>query len=189
MLKKLLLGSLLAGTAMFIWGFISWMILSWHNPTSLPDSKPLTEAVKATVKEPGVYMLPSMIKADGSKMPNAEHEAQMKAGPLMLAMIRPGSIDRSMGSYMGVGWVTNFVMALVLGLMLSRVPLGYSCLVKLSGMIGLFAGLMAWLPNMNWWEYPASYAVPHIVDSVIMSLIAGSILAKFVVKPGAKCSV
>jgi hypothetical protein len=188
-MKKLLLSSLLGGTVLFIWGFISWAILPWHQPRSIADSKPVTEALRSTVTEPGVYLLPSMVNADGSKKSDAENQAAMKQGPLMLAMIRPGSHDRSMGSYMGVGWAGYVLIALVLALMLSRVPLGYSCLVKLSGMMGLFAGLMAWLPNMNWWEYPAYYTVPHIIDGVIMGLLAGAVIGKFVVQPGAKCSV
>jgi hypothetical protein len=187
MIQKLIIGSLLAGTAMHIIGFISWMVLPWHQPDQLTNTAPLTEAVKTSITQTGVYWLPGMTKPDGTHMTDAECEASMKQGPMMYALIRPGANDRSMGSYISMGWGGCVLMAIVLGLILSRVPLGYACLVKMSGMIGLLISVVSWIPQMNWWDYPVRHVWPYFADNIVMMLVAGAILGRFVKQDGATC--
>jgi hypothetical protein len=186
-LKKLLLGSVLAGTGMFMWGNVSWMMLNWHQPRSLKNEDAVKAAIKAGATEHGLYLLPGHLKSDGTHREMDECQKLMEEGPLMYAMIRPGSTDRSMTSYMIGGLLGQIFLALLLGVILSRVPLGPSCLVKLSCMIGLLGALIQWLPNWNWWSWPPMDWLPYVADSVVTCGIAGFILSKFVAKPGATC--
>lgn len=187
LMKKLLLGSLLASVALFIYGFISFALVGWHDAKPLKNDAVLAKAIKESVTEPGVYMVPSLVRPDGTKMNEEEMMKASQAGPFMLGVVRPGTNDRGMGVYMAISLGIQFVLALLLGFLLSKTNLGYSCMVKMGGGIGLFAALASWLPPWNWYEYPMSYAAPYFVDGLLQGIIASAILGKFIVKPGAKC--
>lgn len=170
---------------MFLWGYISWTALSWHTPLGFKNEAAVAEVLKANAPEKGVYTLPGPLHADGSKRSDEEWMKLTNQGPMMQAMIRTGQSQRPMISLILAGLVYHILMALVLGIILMRVPLGYSCLVKMSGMIGVFAALIGWIPAMNWFEYPFSHWGPYLADYVIQGLLAGAILGKFLVKKGA----
>ncbi len=187
-MKKLLLGSLLAGLALFLYGFVSFAVLRWHHPKPVEDEAALAKAITSTVREKGVYMIPGQVKPDGTHRSSEEWMHASADGPYMLAVIRPGASKRPMVSFLAAGLVLNVGLALLLGFILGRTKLGYPCMVKMGGAIGLFSALAGWLPAANWYEYPFSYWGPFLADHVLQGLLAAAIVGKFVVKPGASCS-
>jgi hypothetical protein len=188
MVKKLLLGSLIAGFAMFMWGFVSWMALSWHQPRSVKNEQAVLEVLKANVTEHGLYMVPGALNADGSHKSEEEWMKQTAAGPVMSGVIRPGANHRSMASYMGWGFATQWFCALLVGLMISRVPMPYPCIIKLCAMLGVLITAVNHLPNINWYDFPVNDIWPFLVDNVVTMTLAGAILGRFVGGSGASCS-
>jgi len=183
-MKRLLLGAVVAGFALFVYGFVSFAVLSWHDPKPLKDEGPLAAAIRATVTEPGMYMVPSPVKPDGSHRGEDEWMAATSKGPYMLAMIRPGENRRPMVSYMAASLVWNIGLALLLGLILQRTGASYCRMMCLGAAIGLFAALSNWLPASNWYEYPLSYWAPYVVDQVIQGVLIAAIVGRFL---RAKC--
>lgn len=180
---KLILGSLLAGLAIFIYGFVSFGVLKWHHPKSLKTDAAVVEAVKAAAPEPGMYLIPSQLRADGSHRSEAEWMQASAEGPFVLAMIRPGANRRPMVSYMTAAFTYAVIQALLLGLILRRARLGYGPTVALGALIGLFVAASSWLPASNWYEYPVGYWAPYVVDYVVQGVLASAILGKFVLAP------
>ena len=142
-LRGLIVGSLLAGVGMFMWGNVSWMVLKWHSARTLKGEDGLKAALVAGATEPGMYQLPGLVDAQGKERTMEECQAEMMKGPLMIAMIRPGADTRPMASYMVGGFVTQVVLALLLGLILAQVNMTYGKLVMFSGLIGLLGGAAA----------------------------------------------
>ena len=179
---KLVLGAFFAAILMFVYGFVSHAVLPWHAPADLKDDRALAQAVKASVTEPGMYMVPSRLRPDGTHLSEEQWMKAADEGPFMLAMIRPAPSKRPMASYMAASFVYNILLALLLGLILRQINAGFFGTVGASAMIGLFSGLSNWLPASNWYGYPAVWWVPYVVDGVLEGILAGAVLAAFVRK-------
>lgn len=178
-MKRLLFGSILAGFALFVYGFLSFAVLSWHDPKPLKDDRPLAAAIQASVTEPGMYMVPSQVRPDGSHLGEDEWMAASSKGPYMLAMIRPGENRRPMVSYMAASLVWNICLAFLLGLILRSTGASYCGMLCLGAAIGLFAALSSWLPASNWYEYPLRYWAPYVPDQVIQGTLVAAIVGRF----------
>ena len=62
MVKQIIIGGIVGGIALFMWGFISWVVLSWHYGTVRQDAG-VMEVVKNIddhLPETGVYYFPPM---------------------------------------------------------------------------------------------------------------------------------
>jgi hypothetical protein len=110
-----------------------------------------------------------------------------KAGPFLLGSMRPGKINRPMASYMAAGFVVALLQSGILVLILNKVKLGYRCSIILSGFIGLFTAVAAWLPAWNWFGYPLDYIWPYALDYVAQGILAGAVIGRFTCNPNAKC--
>ena len=178
-MKRLCIGAVLAGLALFVYGFVSFAVLSWHNPKPLKDERPLMAAIQASVTEPGVYMVPNQVKPDGVHRQQDEWMAASSEGPFMLAVIRPGASRRPMVSYMAASLVLNVGLAFLLGLILRRTGASPCRMVCLGASIGLFAALSNWLPAANWYEYPLRHWAPYVADQTIQGALVGAIVGWF----------
>src|SRR5947207_2767946 len=60
MTKKILLGGVVGGIVLFIWGALAWMVLPLHTPhvKTLPNESAVTAAIKGNVTETGLYFFP-----------------------------------------------------------------------------------------------------------------------------------
>ncbi len=62
MMKRLLLGGFLGGAMLFLWGFISWAVMTWHFDTIWQDDgvMALVDDIEEHLPESGVYYFPPM---------------------------------------------------------------------------------------------------------------------------------
>ena len=67
-MKNLIVPSLLAAIAVFIWTAISWMALGWHNVDmkSISDTA-LAKQMQTSMTEPGIYIYPGY-EASGQEL-------------------------------------------------------------------------------------------------------------------------
>lgn len=177
---KLIFGAVLSAVVLFVYGFVSFAVLPWHEPRDLKDDSALTQAIRNSVTEDGVYMVPGRLRPDGSHLDEEQWMKASEQGPFMLAMIRPGGSRRPMISYFAANFVYNVALALLLALILRQISADFFGTVGAAALIGLFAGLSNWLPASNWYEYPPVWWVPYVVDGVLQGILAGSVLAPFI---------
>ncbi len=178
-MKRLLIASLVAALVWFVYGFLSWTAFKWHDPKPVKDDTALTAAIKSSITETGVYIVPSKVKPDGTHRTDEEWMQVSDAGPFMHAVIRPGSVKRPMISYLAANYVFNVLIVFVLASVLQKTGLrGMAPLASLGAFIGLFGALANWLPNFNWFGFPPSYWLPTVIDQVIQGAAAGAIIGK-----------
>ncbi len=79
MTKKVLLGSVLGGLALFVWGFISHMLLPLGEVgiKVMPNEEPVMAAMSESLSEPGFYFFPG---AGGHEM-TQEWTEKYRQGP------------------------------------------------------------------------------------------------------------
>jgi ABC-type antimicrobial peptide transport system permease subunit len=186
MKKSVLLGGLLGGIVVFIWGAISWMALPLHNATLLKfkDEAAVTAVVAANAPAAGVYLLPNAhadVAGMTAEQRKAREEAAMKqwgAGPTALVAVRLGGVT-SMTLFLIVGLLTNVVAGLLVAWLASKTSGAYWGKVGFVVVIALVAGLLTNLPEWNWWGFSTSFTAVAFVDHVVGWFLGGLVIAKF----------
>ena len=169
-MKRTVLLSVVAGIVLFVWGFISWAVLPWHNMVAnkFVNEAAISQALKDNSPQRGVYYLPYSEEDHGPKQVGA------------FVNVLPQGTEMNMGRQMAVGLVTQILSALlVLGLLSMTKGLTYSGKVGFFALVGLIIGFVSHAPYWNWFGFPTPYIVVMILDISIGWTLAGLAMAKF----------
>ncbi|MBI1870630.1 MAG: hypothetical protein HYS07_05470 [Chlamydiae bacterium] len=185
---KKLIGGVLGGVVLFIWGMISWMVLPWHNSTmaSFTNEAAVETALMANAPQQGIYVLPgcnhidTSLSAEEKKALQKKNYEKMEKGPFAFVVMNPqgtGTMARSMGR----GLAIQILAALLMSCLVFRVGAErFSCRVGLVVMVALIAGIVCELPSWNWWGFPLPYTLVSMADLLIGWFLAGLVIAKVV---------
>src|SRR5258707_5706314 len=163
MLKSLVLGAILGGLTAFIWSFISWSVLPWHQKQlrSFQNEDEVTAIIASHAPESGNYLLPTGPPQEGmtSEQKKAAEEIRMQKmqkGPLVFAAVRREGFS-SLPRVLLTQLVCQMFAALLLTWMLLQTSgLSYTRRVVFLALAGLPASPTAGLPNWKWSGYSAS---------------------------------
>ena len=190
-MKKVIIGGVIGGIILYFWGFVSWVILPWHEMTveKFRDEELVSQIIKENAPKDGVYFIPSMIdKAHLSvqqkeEAQNKQKEA-MEKGPFVYAQIKTAGMHSTSVSGHLLGILTYVVGAFLASALLVQAPdLHYFGRLFFVIIVGLLIGIMAGIPNVLWFGAPFKYyTVVMIADSLISWCLAGLALAA-IVKP------
>lgn len=183
---RLLLAAAISAVVLFIWGFVSWTVLSWHSDTAsaFVDEIAVGEALRANAPEDGVYWLPMMPQPDDDWVDAAAYERAKDAypesyeeGPVAFVFYRnqasympPMTFIKGLGLY--------FLSALLAALLLKSANLK-SFVARVLFVLGLgaFVGVTADLSYWNWMGYPTDWSLVNAADHVVAWLLVGIVLA------------
>jgi hypothetical protein len=189
MVKSLALGAVLGGITAFLWSFISWELLPWHEKQlhSFQNEDEVLAVIASHTPQSGNYLLPTGpseegLSADQKKAAQEIRIQKMQKGPLMFAAIRKegfGSFPKTLIAQV----LYQMLAALLLTWMLLQTNgLSYARRVAFLAVAGLTASVIADLPNWNWWGYSGAYTAVNLIDYTLTWLLAGLVIAK-VAKP------
>ena len=190
MLKSLVLGAVLGGLTAFLWSFISWELIPWHEKQlhSFQKEDEVSAIIASHAPQSGNYLLPTGppeegLSGDQKKAAQEIRMQKMQKGPLMFAAIR----KEGFGSFPKV-LITQVLYQMLAALLLTWMllqtsGLSYARRVAFLAVAGLAASVIADLPNWNWWGYSGAYTAINLIDYTLTWLIAGLVIAK-VAKPG-----
>jgi hypothetical protein len=94
MLKSLILGAILGALTAFLWSFISWSVLPWHQKQlhSFQNEDDVIAILASRAPESGNYLLPTGpnqgMNADQKKAAEEVRAQKMQKGPLVFAAVR-----------------------------------------------------------------------------------------------------
>jgi len=180
-MKRSILAILAASILNFIYGWISWGMLPWHQPEPFENEGAIVAAIKANTSKHAFYSYP-----DWSEMQTAPNEEGQQAylkkwgeGPSVYAMVRPGpNPDASMTTGMLSGFLISVLASTVLFLLIRKS--GHSKFrdrVTVAFLTGLFLGIVSALYPWNWLEYPSMATVATFCDGIIPWTLAGVVMA------------
>jgi hypothetical protein len=189
MTKSLALGAILGGLTAFIWSFISWDVLPWHERTlqSFQDEDAVGRVIMEHTASSGVYLYPAGPTEEGmtkeqKKAAEAASMEKMTKGPVVFATIRREGF-KSYARGIVIQFLTQVLAAFLLTwLVLKTGGSSYGGRVVFLTVVGLAAGVIVELPNWNWWGFSNNYTAVAITDCALTWLIAGLVIAK-VAKP------
>lgn len=169
-MKKTLPLSLVAGAVLFVWGFISWAVLPWHESVAhkFSDEAAVAQVLKANAPEQGVYYLP---------FAEEDHKPGEAAA---FVNVLPQGFDMNMGKLMGIGLLTQIISAFLVLLLLRQTRgLSYMGKVMFVALVGLTIGFVSHAPYWNWFGFSTSYVMVIILDTVIGWTLTGLVIARF----------
>lgn len=169
-MQKNLLLSVAAGAVLFVWGFISWALLPWHNlvASKFTDEAAVSQVLKANAPVPGVYYLPFSEKDHGPNQPGAFANVLH-------------STEMNMGVSMGTGLITQILSAFLVLLLVSQTAgLGYLGKAGFIALTGFTIAFVSHAPYWNWFGFPAAYVGVTILDMTIGWALAGLAVGRFV---------
>jgi hypothetical protein len=175
--KKIILGALVGGLIVFVWGAVSWMVLPWHEATlgAFGDEQAVADVVRANAASSGVYFLPNMhAQTQGGEAA----EARYRTGPLVFAAVRLGGAEGMGAQLLGSLIIQVLAAGFLSWLLLQMRTASYAGRLGVVAVVTLFASVAVHLPYWNWWHFSAAYTVVAVADLLIGWLAAGLFLAR-----------
>jgi len=170
-MKTHLIAACLCALVLFIWGFISWVVLPWHNAVAnkFTDEAAVSQVLKNNAPTAGIYYLPF-----------AEEDHRQGEAAAFINVL-PNGFDMNMGKLMFQALFGQFIAALLVIVLLRRTwGLHYWQRVGFVSSVGLAIGFVSHFPYWNWFGFSTEYVAVVILDSLIAWALAGLVMAKFV---------
>lgn len=187
----LLLAAVAGGAALFLWSFISWVVLPWHNRTfrGFADEDDMVRAIEKSAPATGMYTLPSHDCGHGKMTPEEKKAARergmarMKTGPTVQAMVVRGGVG-PMPLYLLRSLLIAVIASGLAAWLLQKTAIvstvDRALFVMLLAGVGNFA---VHVSNWNWFRYPTDYTLVALLDAAVGWFLVG--LAVAWVLPGA----
>lgn len=149
------------------------MVLPFHSQTllSFKNETLVESALMASLDkgQGGIYLLPK---------PHSKESEQSNARPFAFVAMSPNGWG-SMGTQMAVSFLLQVLgAALVTGLLLKTAGMSYWGRVLFVVIFALAVGVIAELPQWNWWRFSLAFVGAEIFDLVIGWFLAGLVIAK-----------
>lgn len=179
-MKKVLLPGILGGIAVFVWSFISHMVLPIGEmgvKAVTANDDVIISAMKSNMTEPGLYMLPGVDMKTATAEQQAAWQAKWQAGPTAVVAYKPtggeamspGQLIRQLLFAILCGLIAAFIISATMASLVNR-----ALMVML---MGVFSWLTVNVPQWNWYGFPVSFTIGQGLDHLIGWLIGGFAIA------------
>jgi len=182
MLKQILVGGLLGGITLFMWGFISWAAMDWHSNTvrSHEGIEAVVENIDEHLPETGVYYFPPMtFEKDDTEAMDAWLELhRTEPHGMIFYNATPG--DPMPPSRLLQGFMVDIIacmMASVLLVMALPSLGGYWQRVMFVLSLGVFAIMSIHLVQDVFHDMPSSWTTGQALDMTASWFFVGLVLA------------
>ncbi len=168
-MRNLAVPGIVAGAVLFVWGFVSHVVLPWQDPVwhEFRDESLVSRVVEANAPERGVYHLPY-----------AGEDLRPDRLRAFVNVVPPGSAP-SASRQLAAGLVINIVSVfLVLGLLYRGRRRSFPQAVGFFAAVGLTIGFVSHAYYWNWFGFPTPYVLVTILDLLIGWTLAGIVVGK-----------
>ncbi|MFT4594079.1 MAG: hypothetical protein ACI9JK_001804 [Phycisphaerales bacterium] len=185
MLKQIIIGGLLGGITLFMWGFVSWVLMDWHHNTVQHHEgvSAVVENISEQLPETGVYYFPPMDfdKSDSEAMEAWMELHRTQPRGMIFYNATPGepvSPTRLLQGFL-VDVVACMMATILLAMALPSLG-GYWSRVMFVLGLGVFAILSVHLVNGVFHDLPFTWTTGVSLDMVASWLFVGLVLGTVV---------
>jgi hypothetical protein len=185
MAKKVILGGVVGGVLVFLWGAVAHMALplGCTGISAFPGDKEeaVLAAMKGAVPKEGLYFFPGLDRhRELSESEQRAWQAKLEAGPSGILVIHPEGGEAMSPRQLGTQLGTDVLAALLASILLAGTQIGYVRRVGFVTLLGIFGWVTIGLPYWNWYGFPADFILAAGLERGIAWLIAGLALAAIV---------
>jgi hypothetical protein len=199
-MKHIIVGGIVGGIILFLWGWMSWTVLPLHNSSvrAIENEDRVAEVLSTSIGAHGVYVLPHVpdqnadMSAEELQIAMDDWTKKYQQGPLAMIVYDPRGADPMMPSVMVNGFVINVLAAMMVVWLLSRSTAMTASLVgriSYCGVIGVLISFSSHLMMWNWMNFPLDYTTAMVADTVIGWLLAGAGIGAIVKAPASAATV
>jgi hypothetical protein len=180
---KVLVGGLVTGIVVFMWGAISHMAtpIGTMGIRQIPGEEKVVAALKDSIREAGFYLFPGR---DMSKsMSPSEEEAfaaKTRQGPEGVLVIRPDGADGMSPRQLLTELGSSIAAALLAAIVLTQVRSGYLGRVLVVTLMGVFGFVSINVSYWNWYGFPTDFTIGAALDEIIGWFLGAIVLAAIV---------
>jgi hypothetical protein len=178
--KNVIVGSLVGGLVLFVWGFLFWGLSSLPYSAlsqAVPDDATAGQALMQYFPQSGAYYIP------GPHNPLDQLKALHEAGPVAFVFFNREGKAKKPPSMLLTGYVHCVELALLVALGLralgNALP-AYGQRVRLVVMFGLASSLWGPIALIIWWYYPPGWQWWIAFEQFVSWLLLAFVLPKFV---------
>ena len=173
-MNKILISTLVGAIILFVFQASSWMFLGIHDHSfKYTPSQDSIMPVLSTHLEEGMYFLPFFDKATTSEEEQQKiHEAN--AGKPWAMITYHNEMEMDMGKTMGLGFLSDFLVCLLISLVLINIPAStFSMRMFLVMCLAALVMLGGPLYQANWFDTPTHYLSGELIDILGGYFLAG----------------
>lgn len=169
MVRKLILAVIAGAVVLFLWGFVWYAALPFHEQSmqTFSNDSDVAVTLNAGTDGAGVYYYPST-------------QEEMATEPFALVVYDPAG-SPSMGRLMLKGFVGNLVASFLVSLLLLTCVDPAASFGKRVGfvvVVFLAAGALCRLQDSTWWHYPNSYVAFEFGFLLVGGALVGLVTAR-----------
>jgi hypothetical protein len=176
--RRILLGGLAGGLALFVWSVTSWTLLPFEGSVfrALPSEAAIVEALRASGVQAGIYVVPAPLGPGAAGAAETEaREEKLRRGPTAVVVYDPaGSSPNRMFWPLARGVVFCLLASTfaALALFMARMQSWAARVAFVTG-LGLFAWVLGPGAQWVWFNYPTDYLLVSLADALAGWLIVG----------------
>lgn len=172
MIMKIGVGALLAGLVVFVWQFVSHVVIPLGEVgiSGLPAEETLLESFRGNLPEAGLYIFPGQLDDDMETL-----QEKYAKGPVGLLSYRPGGGEAMEPAQLGRQLILDILAGAVLIWFLIRANATLSTAIGCGAALGLFALLTVSAPHWNWYSFPLSFTLAEGADAIIGWALGGAV--------------
>jgi hypothetical protein len=179
-MQRIVIGVVLATVVMYAWGFLYWGASSVPYTTwkQTADDTAAAAALRTHFTESGVYFVP------GLDNPPERRTALYSQGPTGFVIVDVDGRPEFDPGIMVRGFLLNGVVAALLALLMQRAGSSlptYGARLGFAALAGAFAVVLVNFGDAVWWALPWSWELVQAFYNFSAVVVAGAILARFVV--------
>ncbi|HET9886713.1 MAG TPA: hypothetical protein VFR10_04310 [bacterium] len=179
------IAAIAGGIALFVWGFLSHMVLQLGEagiktiPAATEDA--VLSTLKGSLNEHGFYIFPGYdVKGHPSDAEMKTWEEKYKSGPIGVLIYDPAGKAALSPRQLVTELFSNIVAAAIVVYILSLIPGGFMQRVLVSVLLGFFSWMVLSVPYWNWYDFPSDFILAEGFDQILSWLLVGLVLAKMV---------
>jgi hypothetical protein len=189
MAKRVVIGGILGGVALYLWLFVAHEFLGIGEKgiREIPNEAVVLNVMQSSIPEPGFYIYPGfgLGPKPTSDQRNAAMPAYMKKyeqSPHGILIYHPPSGAFSFGKLLAKQGALNLFEGLLAAWLLSWAAAGrgYVARVVFVGVIGILAAVTTNLEYLNWYAFPGAYIAGYMTTQIVGYVVVGLVAAAFV---------
>jgi hypothetical protein len=179
------IAAIAGGIVLFMWGFISHMVLQLGEagiktiPAATEES--VLSTLKGSLNEHGFYIFPGY-DIQGHPTPDEMKawEEKYQSGPIGVLIYDPAGRAPLAPRQLLTELLANIAAAAIAAYVLSLVSGGFARRVLVSILLGLFSWIVLNVPYWNWYGFPGDFTLVEGMDQILSWLLVGLVLARMV---------
>ena len=182
MSKQMILGTVLGGIVLFVWGAIAWMFIPWPGQPlrAFKNEDAVTQAIIANAAQSGNYLMPNADQKGLTAEQQQKAMEKMARGPIVFAAVRLEPFN-SMAKPLVSQFLTQLLVALLGTLLLLQTSgLSYKSRVIFLTTIGLIIFVGGHMDESTWWSFSNAYMLMQFGVLVIGWFLASLVMSAVV---------